>query len=216
MTREYSGFLGRDRFPEGRLDSPLDPLLEFGLFSISGAVFRTEPVQAYGLVDPDCSGLYPFEFNVFLRLAERGLPAYFTPRQLVAYRWHQGSMRNTDGSRFNKFMIETLIKILERRRFSGPAERKRRRLLSFSYRNHGYIQFVAGDAGGGYRSLARALRLNPRSVSIWAYFGFALVFPFLVRRFFGPRVVLVPPAGALEPHHLAPRDDRELGEGTCG
>ena len=57
---------GRTRFGEGRIENPLETLLQYGgFFSISGTVFRYSEVKKNGLVDPDCGGLYPFEFNVF-------------------------------------------------------------------------------------------------------------------------------------------------------
>jgi hypothetical protein len=119
MTEQYAAFQGRDRFPDARMDNTLEPLLEFGLFSISGAVFRHASVAPHGLVDPDLGGIYPFEFNVFLRIAERGLPAWYTPERLVAYRWHSASMRQSDGSILTRYMVETLVEVLRRRRFGG-------------------------------------------------------------------------------------------------
>ena len=41
-----------------------DYVMGHGVFSISGAVFRPSAVRANGLVDDDCDGLFPFEFNV--------------------------------------------------------------------------------------------------------------------------------------------------------
>lgn len=192
-TREYSNYVNRDRFSEGRMDRVLDTLLKYGLYSVSSTVFRIASVHDYGLVDPDCEGLYPFEFNVFLRIGERGLPAYYTPKKLTGYRWHDASMRNTDGSTLNKVMVETLIKILEKRSFDSDSEKLRRRLLSFNYRNYALIQIVAEDRKGCFQALRRALSLNPLSLNIWAYSGLAILFPFLVRRYWGPRVNLAPP-----------------------
>ena len=193
MTQEYCDYQSRDKFFEGRMESVLDTLLEYGLFSISGTVFRISLIQEYGLVDPDCEGLYPFEFNVFLRVAERNLPAYYSPNKLVGYRWHDESMRNTDGSTLNKTMVATLIKILEKRKFSGRSEKKRKRLLSFNYRNYALIQIVANNRRGSNQALIKALRLNPLSLNIWAYSVFVILFPFLVRKYWGTRVNLAPP-----------------------
>lgn len=193
MTRTYSNYQSRDMFPEGRMESVLDTLLQYGLFSISGTVFRVSLIRDYGMVDPDCEGLYPFEFNVFLRVAERNLPAYYSPKKLVGYRWHDESMRHTDGSTLNRAMVETLIKILEKRKFSGNSENRRKKLLSFNYRNYALIQTVANNRHGSRQALVNALRLNPLSLNIWAYSVLVLLFPFLVTKYWGKRVNLKPP-----------------------
>ena len=194
QTRKYEHEQGRDRFPEGKMENVLENLLYYGgLFSISGSVLRTLTVKNYGLVDPDCGGLFPFEFNVFLRLAERNLTAWYTPRRPVQFRCHEGSQRSADKPPFNRVMMGTLITLLERRRFDGREERLRRRLLSFCYRNFAYILFIAGERAACYRYLARAVRLNPLAWNIWAYVGFAVFLPFLIRPFWGKRVTLRDP-----------------------
>jgi glycosyltransferase involved in cell wall biosynthesis len=209
LTEEYAAFQARDRFAEGRMENIVEPLLEFGLFSISGAVFRTASVADYGLVDPDLGGIYPFEFNVFLRIAERGLPAWYTPKRLIAYRWHDASMRQADGSILTRYMVETLVELLERRRFQGRAERLRRRLLAYNRRNLGYILLVAGERRCALSQLLNALCLHPFGPSLWAYWIAALLAPGLVRRRWKSRVNLTPPspswAAAIPPdNHASP------------
>jgi glycosyltransferase involved in cell wall biosynthesis len=194
MTERYALYQARDRFSEGRMDDTLSPLLKHGLFSISGTVFRTSSIRDHGLVDSDIGGIYPFEFNVFLRIAERGMPAWYTPRRLIAYRWHDTSMRQADGSIHTRYMVETLVLLLERRRFSGRAEKLRRRLLSYNLRNLGYICIVANERKAGLRALLKALQLNPRGVGLWAYFTLALVAPGYVRARWRDRVNLAPPS----------------------
>jgi len=190
-TREYSAQQGRDRFAEGRIEDPLQTLFRYGgLFSVSGAVFRSAAVRLTGLVDADCEGLYPFEFNVFLRQAETLKPAYYTTRQLTEYRHHEGAMRNYARPFFNRQMMSTMMKILERRKFTGKAEHYRRKLLAAVYRNFSYIQYVADERRNCYRYLVSAIRLNPRSWSIWAYAGFALILPFLIKPIFGKKITL--------------------------
>jgi glycosyltransferase involved in cell wall biosynthesis len=194
MSEQYAAFQARDRYPDARMDNTLEPLLEFGLFSISGSVFRHSVVAANGLVDADFGGIYPYEFNVFLRVAERGLPAWYTPDRLIAYRWHSTSMRQSDGSILTRYMVENLVELLRRRRFSGRAEVLRRRLMAYNLRNLGCIEVVAGERGRGIGSLLEALRLQPLSPSIWAYSLSALVAPWWLRRRFGTRVNLSPPS----------------------
>lgn len=193
-TREYEHKQGRDQFQEGIMHDVLENLLYYGgLFSISGSVIRTSAVKEYGLVDPNCSGLFPFEFNVFLRLAEQGHRAWYTPRRSVRFRCHDNTQRSADNPPFNRVMMGTLIKLLECRRFYGTAERRRRRLLSFCYRNYAYILYIARDRKACYRYLSRALRLNPLAWNIWAYVGFAILVPFLIRPFWEDKVTLRDP-----------------------
>lgn len=190
-TRSYHAEQGRDRFGEGRIDDVLETFLRYGgLFSITGAMFRSSAVRRNGLVDDDCGGLYPFEFNVFLRQAESRMPAYFTPRELVRYRLHEGAMRNYARPFFNRVMMSTMIKLLEKRRFSGWAEKRRSRLLAAVYRNYAYILYVAGERRDCYRFLSRAVRMEPFAWNIWAYAVFAVICPFLIRPIWGPRVTL--------------------------
>lgn len=191
LTREYNSGEGRSSLSEGRIENPLEVLLRYGgIFSISGTVFRFAAVRRNGLVDADCGGLYPFEFNVFLRQTESMKPAWFTPRKLVAYRHHAGTMRNYARPFFNRAMMATLMKLLERRRYAGRAERRRRKLLGAVYRNYAYILFVAREYAVCYRYLTRSIRLWPWSRYIWVYAFIAVFLPFLIRPVWGPRVTL--------------------------
>lgn len=193
LTEDYTRYQGRDLYPEGRMDSFLEPLLKFGLFSISGAVFRSSAVVACGVGDADMGGIYPFEFNMFLRLAERGLPAWYSPRKRIAYRWHDTSMRHADGSILTRYMVEALVELLERRRFEGEAETLRRRLLAFNRRNLGYILLVAGERDAAMHSLRRAIALHPTGASLWWWWLRALLQPGRIADTWRSRVNLTPP-----------------------
>lgn len=193
LTESYSRAQGRDRFPEGRMSRFVEPLLEFGLFSISGAVFRNSALKASGVGDPDLGGLFPFEFNIFLRVAERGFPAWYSPARRISYRWHDSSIRHSEGSNFTRYMVEDMVRILERRRFEGREEFLRRRLLAYNKRNLAYILLVAGEHQAGLRHLVEAVRLHPQGRSLWAYLAGALLAPRLVRRRWASRVNLAPP-----------------------
>jgi glycosyltransferase involved in cell wall biosynthesis len=191
-TVEYSRETKRDQVPEGRVPNMLDYVMGAGVFSISGSVFRSKAVREYGLVDTDCEGLVPFEFNVFLRQAEHGATAYYTTRELVAYRFHGGRQGSYAGHWYwNQQQNETMTKLLERRRFSGSPERWRRRLLGKAYRNYGYIMFVVDRWSDGYRMLLKGLRMDPLRPQAWAYCGFALCCPFLIRPLCKGRVRLL-------------------------
>ena len=194
LTEEYALYQARDKYPEGRMLDTLMPLLEHGLFSISGAVFRYSDVVEYGLVDSDIGGIYPFEFNVFLRIAERGLGAWYSPKRLIAYRWHDTSMRQSDGSILTLYMVETLVELLERRKFTGRAEKSRRRLLSYNLRNLGYILLVAHRKKEALSALAKAVRLNPAGLSLWAYLAVAIIAPAYVRSRWQDKVNISPPS----------------------
>lgn len=193
LTEDYTRYQGRDLYPEGRMDSFLEPLLKFGLFSISGAVFRSSVIRECGIGDPDMGGIYPFEFNMFLRVAERGLPAWYSPQKRIAYRWHDTSMRHSDGSIMTRYMVEALVELLERRRFEGEPEILRRRLLAFNRRNLGYILLVAGERQAAMRSLWRAITLHPQSASLWWWWLRAAIVPAYVVRHWTGRVNLTPP-----------------------
>lgn len=193
LTEQYSQSQARDRFAEGPLPDVLSVLLEFGLFSISGAVFRRCCIVDYGLVDSDLGGIYPFEFNVFLRIAERGLPCWYSPRRLIAYRWHDTSMRNLDGSILTRYMVEQLVELLDRRKFVGRQEKLRRKLLSYNLRNLGYILMVDGQRKRALEKLYRAVRLNPVGASLWVYLLAALLVPKSVENQWRKKVNLDPP-----------------------
>jgi glycosyltransferase involved in cell wall biosynthesis len=189
LTQQYLKDHGRGRYPEGKIEI-LVPLFSYGHFPISGTLFRASALRESSLVDPDCSGNYPFELNVFIRLGELGKMAYYHPKELIGFRFHERSLRSTEATGFKKGMVETIIKILEKRRFSGLAERKRKRTLAYNCRNYAIICFVGQDPRACFRYLARALRLNPLSWKNWAYAALAVVCPFMVKPLFRSRVTL--------------------------
>ncbi len=192
-TDEYARFQSRER-PAGPMPDALRVLLRHGLFSVSGAVLRSRGVQRHGLVDDGYGGIYPFEFNVFLRLLERGDPAWYTPERLLNYRWHAQSMRHTDGATLTGYMVRDLVRLLDARRFDGAAERERRRLLAFNLRNLAMIELVEGRAADARRALARALRLYPAAPGLWWRAVRLLLGPGALRDAYAGRVNLAPPS----------------------
>lgn len=194
-SADHARLQGRRR-PEGLMRDALDSLLRHGLFAVSGTVLRCSAVRQRGLVDDDLGGIYPFEFNVFLRALERGAPAYYTPRPLLRYRWHAQSMRQTDGAALTGYMVGDLVRLLERRRFGGRSERLRRRLLAFNLRNLAIIHLVAGARGSAWPCMWRALRAYPLAPGLWwAALRLALL-PRQLRAHFAPRVNLAAPSPA--------------------
>ena len=188
MTAAYQKRMGRGRYPEGRLRI-LEPLLRHSLFALSSTVFRTAALRGSGLVDAECHGNAVFDINLFLRLGERGAQAYYLPEALAAYRIHDDRLSvSEERGGFNPRLLETLMTVLEKRRFSGRAERERRRQLAAAYHNYAIICYLRHDTAGMYRYLWQCVTTTPGRWKNWAYLGFA-VFPFLIKPVFGSRVV---------------------------
>jgi glycosyltransferase involved in cell wall biosynthesis len=171
---------GRDDHPGGAVDL-LAPLLRCGMCPISGTVFRTRALVESGFVDDDCSGNYPFEFNLLLRLGERGGRAWFERETLIGYCFHEGQLRNTLKLQFNEHVVATMIKLLERRRFTGTAELWRRKTLGFNHRNQAAILLARDDVAAARRHLARALQVFPLSWRTWAYAAAGFAAPVALR-----------------------------------
>jgi glycosyltransferase involved in cell wall biosynthesis len=190
-TAEYLAAHGRGRRQQGPMEI-LVPLLRWGFIPISGTFFRASALRASGLVDDDCVGSYPFEFNLLLRLGERGERAWFETEPLIGFCFQEQSLRNTLRLTVNPQVIETSMKILERRRFSGSAERLRRKILAYNCRNYAAIHLAEGATAEGRRYLVRALRLNPLSYRNWTYAAGALFAPFLIRSMLRSRIAAAP------------------------
>lgn len=193
QTAAYQRRMGRSRYPEGRLPI-LEPLLSNSLFALSSTVFRTDALRRSGLVDAECHGNAGFDINLFLRLGERQWEAYYLPDTLAAYRVHDDRLTvSEERGGFNPRLLETLMKVLEKRRFSGRAEKERRRQLAAVYHNYAITSYFRRDTTGMYRYLHKCVRTSPGRWRNWMYLTFA-VFPFLIKPVFGSRVTLTPPA----------------------
>ena len=184
LTEDYGEYQGRTRYREGILPSILEPLFTYGFFPITGTIFRTDSLKRSGLVDQDCGGNYPFEFNLFLRLGERNMKAYFAATRLVNYRFHRTSLRATEAKGLNRDILETYIKLVERRKFAGAMERKRRQSLAAPYRNYAILRFLDNDRLGCYRYLGKALHVSPVNWKVWVYAVIACLFPFIIKPMF--------------------------------
>lgn len=168
--------------PEGPIPV-LEPLLESGFIPISGTFFRTRALRDSGFVDEQCQGNFPFEFNLLLRLGEKGARAYYLPRVLLGFRFHDAALRVTMKPWSNPRVLGSMIGMLERRRFSGRAERLRRSRLEQLHRGYALVRASEGDFSASRQHLLRALRLNPLRPRNWLYAGAALVSPALLRSF---------------------------------
>jgi glycosyltransferase involved in cell wall biosynthesis len=182
-TRWYLAEHGRRLFAEGPV-AILEPLLRCGFVPISGTFFRAAALQASGFVDPGMEGNYPFEFNVLLRLGERGERAWFSRRELLGFRFHGGSCRSTEGPRYNESAVSGMLRLLEPRRFEGACERLRRKILAYTSRNQAVIRLGRGDTPGARRHAVRAVSLNPLSHRNWIYAALVLAVPSLLRPYF--------------------------------
>ena len=71
----------------------LGPLMRCGFTPISGTLFPTRRLRETGFAQ-EGTGCYPFEFDVLLRLCERGGRAYYTREELIGFRFHTTSRLN--------------------------------------------------------------------------------------------------------------------------
>lgn len=188
-TAAYRRRMGRERHPEGRLRI-LEPLLAHSLFALSSTVFRSSALERSGLVDPGLQGNAIFDINLFLRLGERDEVAYYIPEPLAAYRIHEERLTvSEERGGLNARLLETFIAVLEKRRFSGRAERERRRHLSAAYHNYAVICYLRNEPVRFRRFLRKCVAASPWRLQSWAYLGFA-AFPFLIRPLFASRASL--------------------------
>ena len=146
----------------------LETHMASGFTPISGTLFRTRMLHMSGFVDADCHGNFPFELNIFTRLGDMGATGWFDPDPLVGFRHHAGSLRNTLGLMRNPDVVGTMLRILERRRYSGAPERRRRKIVARLHRAVAEMRLEAGDAIGAKVALRQALAVHPLSPRAWA------------------------------------------------
>ena len=166
MTRRRRRRQRRHRQPEGPMDM-LEPHLRCGFVPISGTVFRTRALVESEFAQVG-TGNFPFEFDVLLRVAERGGQVYFSREPLFGIRFHDGSMRNYLGMWTNPDVVGGLIRLLEPRLFSGADERRRRRLLATLLGLWARIEAKRGAPAEARLAVRRALRLSPTCHQAWS------------------------------------------------
>lgn len=175
-TAAYRRARGRDAQPQGAMRM-LEPLLRTGFVPISGTVIRRSALDAAGFVDDDCFGLWPFELNMLLRLAERDGRAWFETEALVRYRFHAGQMQRYQGIAGDSVALGMVLRLLERRRYSGEAERLRRHMLSMFCHLQARVAVRRNDLPACRRSLRRAIRVNPWWLRHWPLAACAYLAP---------------------------------------
>ena len=152
-----------------------------GFTPISGTLFRRSALDKAGFVDEDCHGNYPFENNIFLRLGEQHATGWFTSEELLGFRFHPRSLRN---SRLmdDRLVVETMIRLYARRRFSGASEHQRKTTLGRLYRAKALILLRDGKLAEARRYLVQSLRENAFSVKTWMVVPLLLLLPGCLRR----------------------------------
>lgn len=166
QTAAYHRAHGRTRRRAGRFPI-LDTHMASGFTPISGTVFRTAALHRSGFVDADCHGNFPFEANVFTRLGDIGAVGWFDPAMLVGIRYHAGSLRNTLGLMRNPAVVGTMLRLLERRRYTGAPERRRRAIVARLHRAQAQMRLDAGDIPAARAALRNACAVNPLSARAW-------------------------------------------------
>lgn len=188
-TQAFDERWGRKDVQEGHIDV-LNTHMRHGFTPISGAFFRLSALIESGFVDPDLTGCFPFESNIFLRLGERGMRAWFTPDRLFRLRWHNQQMTNW-GFLNDTGIVDATIRLFERRRFNGDNERLRRRLLGRLHRVQALHRARDGDRISARKAALKALRSNPASIKSWLIGSATIIAPtivgILVRKHFVPR-----------------------------
>ena len=186
MSARYDLEHGRQRFPAGKLPI-LGPLMESGLFPISGTVFRRRCLEEVGFVSPDIEGNFPFELDLLMRLGAAGHSGYLHSERLIRFRYHDESLRNRLW--FNRSIIENLIRLLRKFRFEGKLERRRKKLLGFNHRRLAAIQLTDGENSAARQEIASAVRTNPISWKNLALWPCITLVPGLTRPFLSRRVL---------------------------
>jgi glycosyltransferase involved in cell wall biosynthesis len=138
-----------------------------GFTPISGTVFRTDALRRSGFVDADCGGNFPFELNIFTRLGDMGAVGWFDSDALLGFRYHPGQLRNTLGLMGNPQVVETMLRILERRRYSGAPERRRRAIVARLHRARAQMAVDQGNPIAARAALGAACAANPLSPHAW-------------------------------------------------
>ncbi len=181
FTAWYLEQHGRRSLRSGAFD-----LLEVGFVRgcvpICGTVFRRDDLARVGFVDPDGRGNYPFELDVILRTCDQKLRGWFDDRPLVTFRFHDAALRKQDRLLENAAIINSMIRLLAQRRFTGPPERYRRTLLSRLHRALADVAIAERRYPAARQSMLRALGtggFNPRT---WCRAPAVLLFPGWLRR----------------------------------
>lgn len=165
-----------------------------GCVPICGTVFRRADLVRTGFVDPEGRGNYPFELDVILRTCDLRLRGWFDDRPLLTFRFHDAALRKQDRLLENATIINSMIRLLAKRRFEGRAERYRRTLLSRLYRALAEVAISERRHATARHAILQALRTGGLSVRTWLSVPVVLLCPALLRRPASPAKGIVPKA----------------------
>jgi glycosyltransferase involved in cell wall biosynthesis len=182
MTRGYLERHARKKTTEGVIDV-LETHISNDFTPISATVFRYNALEKSGFVDDDCYGLFPFESNIYLRLGDINAKAWFSPQELVAFRFHSGAMRNRE-MLGNFHVLENLICVHEKRRYQGVIERNRIQSLSRLYREKAVYYVKTCQVNLAAKEIMRAFKtypMSPRTILGILLVGIARLFPALAK-----------------------------------
>ena len=166
LTAEYLQEHGRGERQTG-LFPILETLLDTGFTPISGTVFRRKNLVQSGFVDSDCVGNFPFELNVMLRLGDLSCKGWFEDETLLSVRYHKGSLRNTLGLMSNTAVVSTMLKLLDRRRYTGAPEARRKVLVARLHRAMAEIHAKDGALAEAKAAIKSAISTRPKSANAW-------------------------------------------------
>lgn len=125
---------------------------------INSTVFARDLLTATGGFREMAGAAY--DFDCFVNLAQRGCPGFYLGERLVEYRNHD-AQDSVELVRSEE-KAETSVAILETYRFTGEAERLRRRKLAIAYSALGRTRLLNGNVRGARSALTRAWWLLPR------------------------------------------------------
>ena len=179
VKRKFLKDHGRDRATSGEF-SVLDKHLESGFTLISGTLFRTNALKNSGFVDAEGVGNYPFESDIFLRLGDLGAKGWYHKEALLAFRFHSASMRHYIKLLDNEKTVNAMIRIFERRHYTGYAERRRKEIMGRLYRAKALITVRQGNVHDCRKYIKKCFKYNIKSIKLWLLAPVALVAPWLI------------------------------------
>ena len=201
-TRKYLAEHGRTKAQTGPIDV-LTQYVMYGFLPISGTMFRRSALERSGFVDNVARGNFPFECDVFLRLADIGAAAWYQREELLGFRFHRSSMRNYMHLMQNRQVVENMVGLFSKYRYQGAVERRRRAILSRLYRANAVIGLRAGDVALARSSMVAALKTRLWSPNAWAIAPFVMLVPRVCSR-----ALRRPPVALEAPAYRASREGR--------
>jgi len=201
-TSKYLADHGRIKAQTG----PIDVLTKYvmhGFLPISGTMFRRSALERSGFVDSEARGNFPFECDVFLRLADIGAAAWYQREELLGFRFHRSSMRNYMHLMQNRQVVDDMVGLFSKYRYRGAVERRRRAILSRLHRANAVIGLRVRDIALARSSMVAALKARAWSPRAWAMAPFVMLVPRVCSR-----VLRSPPAAVEAPAYRTSREGR--------